>query len=229
MKVETQEISIDSSSIFPDDSVVLKIIQPYKLKMDSLLSDTIAYSEQYLDKGFPESLLSNYITDLILHTAKKYFDTSSYGKIDIFMLSKNVFKVPIPEGAVTRKKIFELLPYENYLTLIKISGDQAEELFNFIAKNGGIPESGIVMGIKDSIAVDVKINGYDFDKTRSYSILTSDYLVSEGSGMTFLQNPISKTNMHIKLRDAFIHLLLEEKKSGRMINSKLDQRIYYEK
>jgi 2',3'-cyclic-nucleotide 2'-phosphodiesterase (5'-nucleotidase family) len=56
-------------------------------------------------------------------------------------------------------------------------------LFNYIAEKVGVPVSGIQMSIQNNLTVDITVSGKEFDKTRNYKILTSDFLSKGGDNM----------------------------------------------
>jgi 2',3'-cyclic-nucleotide 2'-phosphodiesterase (5'-nucleotidase family) len=229
VKADASVIKFDSTHAIAEDTATLNFIRPYKLKMEALMNDTLAFSEQALTKGSPEGLLNNFIADLLFKTGQEIYKYSSSEKIDICLLNSGGLRSSLPQGAITRGKVFELMPFENYISVVKISGAKTKLLIHFLAKSGGMPESGIIMGIKDTNAVNVKINGLPFDSTQSYMVITSDYLANGGNDMDFFLNPVSRLDLDLKVRDAIIEYLQKEKKNGRKINAVLDKRIYYEK
>jgi 2',3'-cyclic-nucleotide 2'-phosphodiesterase (5'-nucleotidase family) len=138
-------------------------------------------------------------------------------------------RTPLPKGAIKKSKVFELMPFENELVVLTLSGEKTFEMFQFIAKKGGIPVSGFKMGIKDSNVVSVKVGEIKFDKSKKYRIVTSDYLANGGDKMIFFNNPLKRVSLNLKVRDAIIEYMFEETKKGNKLKSKLDSRIYFEK
>jgi hypothetical protein len=92
-----------------------------------------------------------------------------------------------------------------------------------------MPETGIKMGIKDSKATNISIQGLPFDETKNYLVITSDYLANGGDDMNFFLKPISYYPLGIKVRDAIIDYLKEQTLEGNSVTTQLDKRIYYEK
>ena len=84
------------------------------------------------------------------------------------------------------------------------------------------------MVIKIDSPYKILINKEVLDSTRTYKILSSDYLAHGGDDMTFFLDPIKYENVGIKLRDAIIKYFEEEEKKGRSINSKIEGRIINE-
>ncbi|CAN5521093.1 hypothetical protein BH11BAC1_BH11BAC1_29140 [soil metagenome] len=90
--------------------------------------------------------------------------------------------------------------------------------------------AGMKLGIHpDKTPSIVSIQGQVFDSTKSYRIVTSDYLANGGDKMDFFKNPIKLETTGILIRDALLDYCDAETKRGNMLTSKLDGRFYYDK
>ena len=228
-KVETNIISIDTISLIQEDSGFISFIKPYKEKMDSQMNDVLVYSEQAMMKGLPEGLLNNFVSDLVLLKSNEYYTPADGQKIDFCLLNNGGLRAALPKGAITRKNVFELLPFENKIVVMTLTAEKIKQMFIYIAKSGGMPISGFSMGIKDTIPVNISIKGKALDTTRKYKVVTSDYLAAGGDKMRFFSNPVNKEELSIKMRDAIITYMTEEHKKGNKLKVTLDNRIYYDK
>ncbi|MGD0712287.1 MAG: 5'-nucleotidase [Bacteroidales bacterium] len=228
-KVDTEVISLDSTSLKKQDSVSLNLIKPYREKMDARMNVIMAYSEQVMLKDNPEGVLNNFVADLILQKANEHYKPNDGKKIDFCLLNNGGIRGALPKGAITLKNIYELMPFENAIVIITLSGEKTLQMFNYIAKAGGEPVSGFTMGIKDTSAVNIYANGKPFDKNKNYKIVTSDYSANGGDRMTFFDKPVKREDLTIKLRDAIVEYVKEENAKGNTLKAKLDKRIYYEK
>ena len=63
--IDSKQNSIISVSATPD-SLITSIINPYKIGIDSVMNEVLCISEIEMTKGNPESVLGNFVTDLIL-------------------------------------------------------------------------------------------------------------------------------------------------------------------
>jgi 2',3'-cyclic-nucleotide 2'-phosphodiesterase (5'-nucleotidase family) len=228
-KTENKVIILDTINVKQDDAQILEIIKPYKAKIDSEMSEIIAYSETNLYKDEPEGLLNNFVADLIFQKGNEYLRKEYNISASICLLNSGGLRSGLPKGAITIENVYELMPFENVLVAIQISGKDVKAMMNRIAKKGGMPESGFVMGIKSDTAQNIMIGNSAFDVSKNYTIITSDYLIAGGDDMTCFANAIATYTLSIKVRDAIIEYLREQTKKNLTINSKLDKRIYYEK
>jgi 2',3'-cyclic-nucleotide 2'-phosphodiesterase (5'-nucleotidase family) len=120
------------------------------------------------------------------------------------------------------------MPFENTMVIITLSGEKTLQLFNYIAKAGGETVSGFTMGIKDTSAVNILVNGKPFDISKNYKVVTSDYSANGGDKMVFFNNPVKREDLQNKLRDAIIEYVKDQNSKGNTLRAKLDKRIYYE-
>lgn len=204
-----------------------EVIAPYKNKLDAEMNEVIGISAKVMEKGKPEGLLGNWVADLLLETANDYYKGTH--PIDFCLINNGGLRTFLPKGDITRKKVFELMPFENELVVITLAPASLEEMFEYIAYKGGAPISGFVLGIKDDGKYKVKTNsGEDIEK-RNYRILTSDYLADGGSRMTFFADSLKRENLGLKVREAILEYITDQTKNEKILDAQLDKRIYYAK
>jgi len=210
------------------DSVVEKQIQPYREGMAGKMNEVIATSEIALTKGQPESLLGNLFSDACFDMANEIYYTSTYSKADFAFFNNGGLRAELPKGQITRGNIFELMPFENELVVISLTGSQTKKLIDYMASKDGVPVSHLQFGIKEKQPVDVLVNGTPFDSTKNYKAITSDYLANGGDQYFFLTES-KKEYVNLKIRDAMIGYFQGQSKKGNTITAKLDRRVSYVK
>lgn len=226
VKTETQQYALGKTSAI--DSSVYKTILPYSQKVNSIMDSVIGQTETTLEKGQPESKLGDFVTDAILYQANKICSTTDQPKVDFAFVNNGGLRAALPYGDITVGNIFSLMPFENEMTVVTLSGSMTNQLIDFIIDKGGIPVSNIKIVIQNKKAIEVKINGVDFDSTKTYRVVTSDYLANGGDKLTFLSEALKKENLNLKLRDALLIRIKEITASGKKINPKIEGRITYE-
>ena len=210
------------------DSSVISYIIPYKEKMLQTMSDVLAESEFAMEKGNPEGVLGNFVSDACMQEAAKIFYPTDGRQADFAFLNNGGLRRPLPKGKITRMDVFELMPFENELVVLKINGDVVKLIFNFIASTDGGPVSGARFRIKDKKAIDIIIQNEPLDTTRSYSVLTSDYLANGGDSFEMIVDA-KREAVNLKVRDAIIRCLEVFGNDGKIISVKTDGRISYAK
>ncbi|MBI2966850.1 MAG: 5'-nucleotidase C-terminal domain-containing protein [Bacteroidetes bacterium] len=228
-KIEHNIFGLTSSEPAGVDSAAIKMISPYKTAIDSEMNEIIGTSAVVMTKGEPEGLLGNFVADLTLFIARRQYRPDDSINIDFCFLNNGGLRRDLPQGKINKGIIFELMPFENTLVILTLSGQNTYDLIRRIAAMGGMPVAGIRFGIKDKNPVSITLDSKPFDLNRNYKIVTSDYLAEGGENFSFLKNPVRYETIGIKLRDAIIEYILMQTGKGNELNPTLDGRIYYEK
>jgi 2',3'-cyclic-nucleotide 2'-phosphodiesterase (5'-nucleotidase family) len=205
------------------DSSIVKTYMPYKAKLEAEMNEVIGVAAVALTHraDVPESNLGNFFADAVANQAKKIVPN-----IDVvFPTTKGGLRNGIAKGNITRSAIFELMPFENELVIVELNGAAVQKMLQMIAATNGQPVAGLKMNIKDKMPENVLINGKPFDVTRTYRVLTSDYIANGGDSMQGFANPISRKNIGLLVRDALLKEVAEIQQAGKMINASLDGRI----
>ncbi len=228
IKVETTMVVLNSKSTPTADSALIKTVQPFKLKMDSIMNEVIGFSEHELLKGLPESSLGDFVSDAVLKkTNDKYIPTDK-SVADICLLNNGGLRNQLPKGAITLGNVFELMPFENTVVVLTLSGEKTKLLFESLVENNGAPFSGAIIKTKGKKITELKIGGQDFDINKTYKIVTSDYLAAGGDKYFFFNAPLKIETLNYKLRDAIIDYIKDETAKGNTIKAQTDGRIKYQ-
>jgi 2',3'-cyclic-nucleotide 2'-phosphodiesterase (5'-nucleotidase family) len=207
------------------DSAIIRYYQPYKDKMQAEMSRVIGQTEQALTKpSDPETLMGNYFADAMLTEGLKKDPT-----IQFTLATKGGLRTTFPKGDITVSNVFELMPFENEMVVLKLSGQNVQKVIDFIAKKDGEPVSGIRMKIRDNVAYDVTIGGQPFDINKTYNLLTYDYLADGGDDLECLRQPLERKEINKRVRDALLENINDLTRQGKKINAQLDGRIIADK
>lgn len=196
-----------NSNFLAEDSLVISEIDPYKTQMLQTMSEVLAVSAQSMEKGQPESLLGNFVADACFSRISKATSMQSKLKAEFCVLNNGGLRSALPQGNITLKNCFELMPFENELVILTLTAESTLELINFIASKGGVPVSNIQMKINGTSAESVLIDGKPVDYQKQYSVLTSDYLANGGDDMKMFQKAVAIEKTGLKVRDAIVEHL----------------------
>ncbi|RYD76798.1 MAG: hypothetical protein EOP55_10685 [Sphingobacteriales bacterium] len=210
------------SNTSPLDSSVIKTYLPYKQKMEATMNAVIGNTDSEIVKTRgPESRLANFFADACLAEARK-LDKN----IDFAMPSTTGgLRNSLPKGNISLGNVFELMPFENELLVLKLKGSDVLELCKFIAQSGGQPVSGLDLKIVNKLPTAVFINGEPFDTAKTYNVLTSDYIAGGGDNSFGMEKPLETKVLNLKVRDALIQYIKYQTLAGKTITVKLDGRI----
>jgi 2',3'-cyclic-nucleotide 2'-phosphodiesterase (5'-nucleotidase family) len=192
-----------------EDPEMEALVAPFRDQMGERIREVIGEAGGPFLKGWPEGSLGNFATDAILSAARKRYPDS----VHMALANNGGLRVPIAAGPITVEKMFELMPFENLVSVLTLTGSQVEELAQVIAADGGEPISGWSFRIDtvagERVARDVRVGGLPVDPETRYRLATSDYLAGGGGGFDFLPSALDRTDLALLVRDAFIEYIRE--------------------
>lgn len=216
---ESTAIPVDS--LIAPDAEVENFITPYKQNLDATMSRVVGYAARELTKGPVESRLGNFVADLIEEKAEEY---AGYD-IDMGAVTIGGLRVPISEGPVRLGDLFELMPFENMVWVLELSGEETRELFEYAAERKNLAVSSSKLVVENDQPASIHINGEPFDESRTYTLAISDYLASGGDDMSFLKDARVIDRLDVKLRDIIIEKVTEAEAAGEKIDAAIEGRV----
>jgi 2',3'-cyclic-nucleotide 2'-phosphodiesterase (5'-nucleotidase family) len=226
-KFDSVNIHLDSTLNIAPDPKIESVILPYRTRLEEDMGEVLCISEVPLFGGRPESLLTNFCADLVLYEAdsiciKRFPDI----RINVSMVNRGGLRVPIPKGEIKVENMFELMPFENEVVFLKLSGVELRRFIDHMASRGGEGVAGMRFGIKDDKAINPEIQGIPLNESKSYWLATSDYIANGGDGSEILKGVKERIITGVKFRDMFIDHLRKMGRKGLKIDAKTDGRIY---
>lgn len=212
---EADLIKVDDS--LDPDPEVSAFITGFATELNRMMNRRITVSRAVIERGQPESPLGNLTADIL-----RFISGRELGQeVDIAILNRGGLRIPIPEGDITVGTMFELMPFENYITLLRFDGRQIRQLANELAIEGGEPVSGLRMRIDGDRATDLLINDDRVRPERMYWVATNNWLADGGGPLPTLWQPLERINTEVLIRDAFIEYLntqpyIEPRTDGRI-------------
>ncbi len=208
-------------SNFQKDSSLQLLLQPYADSVNSSMNAVIAQLAVDVDKRQPESTLGNLMADAMKLIGEKYYQTT----IDASFVNYGGIRIPsVKAGAITRGKVFEMMPFDNIIVLQKLKGTVLKEFLDHVAGRGGWPVSGITMKIKNKKAENIMIGGKALDMNAVYTIANSDYVANGGDDCEMLRT-IPQLNKGFLFRDAIIEYFTMFGKEGKPISMTIQNRV----
>lgn len=188
-------------------------IKPYRDHINKDLDNILAYCPETLDKstGKWQTSIGNLMADICLQKGNQVFKTREKKYIDLCFLNHGGIRAILPEGNVTTRTAFEIMPFENNLVVLALKGNQILEMTAYIIKEKKPhPLAGMTFTIaKDNTAKNIQIQGKPLDINQTYYIATNDYLANGGDSMKFFLKAIKKYDLDYKLRNVLIDYFKE--------------------
>jgi 2',3'-cyclic-nucleotide 2'-phosphodiesterase (5'-nucleotidase family) len=221
-KAQAKEVKITSQ--LATDSVIDKYIAPYRKTLDDQLNQPLSNAPKTIDKsGEWQTPMGNLLADLTIERGNPAFLTLKGKNIDGCLLNHGGIRTIIPQGILTARNAYEVMPFENSAVVIELDGATVLTLCQYILdEKKPHPLAGIHFKIAaDGKASDVTIQGNPLDLSKHYYIVTSDYLANGGDAMLFFKKGFSRTDLNYKLRD----MLIDYFKSHPSVEAASDVRI----
>ena len=227
-KIGNQSKRVEVDESIPADADVEKMIAPYSEKVREL-SKVIGRLEGGLNKtGVGAGSLGRFVTDGMRAYARK----SGKPVALAIMNSGGMRKNEIAAGELRASDIFELLPFENALVAVEVTGVQLAKILEIVPRDA---QSGARIHFKwndrsraeflNGKLIDENGQEQAVDPQKTYTIVTIDYLLGLSSGAyAILQEAKSRTPLNVTLREAIMDYIKSETAAGRPIRSVTDNR-----
>ncbi len=234
------ETVVDSS--IPDDKTVDKMLEVYAPKVRALDVKIGKLKGELRKGGIGSGSLGNFVTDGMRAEASRRL-----GKRVVLAVTNGggLRKSVMAEGELSERDIFELLPFENALVAVDLTGAQVLDLLRVVVSHRDA-ESGARIRYRTSSdktpeleTVRLLIDGQqkEIDPKAIYTVVSIDYLMNRRStkpSATEGDYSILRTAKTIKpigltIRDAMINYLKSETAAGREIRPTLDGRFVFDK
>lgn len=227
--VSGSRILIDSKFDAREDKHVTNFMKPYKQRVDSVSNPVVGQSARRMTRDRPESELSNLISDIMVWGANELLNQQT----DFGVYNMGGLRASLPEGKVTYGDVVEIVPFENKLCVLTLSGEKVLQLFGEMAHRGGECVShGVELVItRDGKLKNALIHGKPVDISKNYRIATVDYVAQGNDGMNAFK---SKTNyiapQEFELNSRFVVMAYFRKLAaqGKIVDAKLEKRIKIE-
>ncbi|MGB9599466.1 MAG: bifunctional metallophosphatase/5'-nucleotidase [Myxococcota bacterium] len=195
------------------DRESMKLLAPYFVSVERLKKDIICNAAEDIDITSNNTLpLGQLITEAML--------TFADVKGDIAIYNTGGIRSGIKKGAVTYGKIYEVIPFDNTIVSMRLTGSQLKDIFEMSASSGEIDDllglSGLTVYVDYSKEVGSRItkilrNGKPIKDDDKFTVLTNDFLYAGGDGFTTFKKGENPFISQTLIRDLFENYLRKNK------------------
>jgi 2',3'-cyclic-nucleotide 2'-phosphodiesterase (5'-nucleotidase family) len=190
--IETRLIPI--ASVQPEPTVA-RLVAGYEALVNQRLHTVLGEAAGDLTRSTAsESHVGNLVADAL----------RARSGTQIALLNAASARVDIPKGPITERLLFEVLPVENTLITLKLSGAQIKKILSRrvmsvsgvrVSLDGKKPEGRRLKSVKLE-------DGRPLADKEFYSVATNDFLLSGGDGFTEFAQGVDVEDTGILIRDA---------------------------
>ncbi len=209
-----------------EDPELLAALQPYVDRVDAALSETVgraAGAFSFNRTRYEEAPIGDLIADSMLWYTYNL-------DVDFALQNGGGIRADLPGGAISRKTVHEVLPFDNSVVVLTLKGAAVRALFDHIARI--VPGSGAFPQVSEGVSFTInsgtgkcenlRIRGKPIDPRRTYRIATNSYLAAGGDGYRVLLKAIDRYDSSRFQRDVLIDYI---RHLGGQINPETRQRI----
>ena len=204
--IKTEAIPVNASEDDIQDFAYLAKLKPVTEALEKEMNVQIGYAPEDLWVGEPECPMLNWSSDALWEAAKKAYD----GRVDIAIVNMGGMRCSWPKGPVTKKSVFELMPFDNRLVVLTLKGTDIIELCESFAKYGGQGVAGMRVKVIDNKLADVTIGGKAVNPNALYTVATSDYLAGGTDHMDALTKYVEYWNSDLLIRELYLEAVSQQ-------------------
>jgi 2',3'-cyclic-nucleotide 2'-phosphodiesterase (5'-nucleotidase family) len=135
---------------------------------------------------------------------------------DVALHNKGGARSDLAPGPLTRRDIYQFLPFENELVVMTLSGRELEACVRRaveVTLHKGLDYAGMTVFVRrESEEVvrlaRIEIGGLPLECEREYRVATSSYLAGGGSGLVELEHGANQRTIPVQLRDLMVEELV---------------------
>ncbi len=176
---------------------VAQIVERYTRQMDALMGETIGEALVDLDGEnvrIRETNLGNLITDIMRQKSSS----------QIALINGGGIRTGIRKGAITLNDIYSVLPFDNYIIAMKLTGREIKEALEHgvagIEQKEGrfLQVSGLSFTYDPKMpqglrVTDVSVGGVKMDINATYTVCTNDFLAAGGDGYKMFREAMKES------------------------------------
>jgi len=169
-----------------ENATVGAIVAKYQQKVDAAMNEAVGEALADLDGvhvRLQETNLGNLIADVMRKTAGA----------DVAVINGGTIRTSIKQGPVKVSDVYAVVPFDNYIVAIKLSGKQIRDTLEHGVsavedEEGRFPQvSGLIFtydrtGQKGSRVKEIFIGGVPLVADKEYTVATNDFLAAGGDG-----------------------------------------------
>lgn len=202
----------------PEDAEIQKVIAPLAAEIKASFGHPLAQAPRGIFRGRrgEENLLGYWVSDLMRRAAQ----TLVGGPVRFAASNAGGLRANLRPGTIKVGDIFELMPFENELVVIELTGAEVIQVVKEgLLRRGGEPCSGVKVKVEGTPQAPMLTvtweDGSPIDPGAVVKVATSDYLYTGGDSIPTLKKGRKPFTTGLTLRQMLLDHCAAEGKAGR--------------
>ena len=185
-------VTDDGNPVMPDPDIAATV-EGWQVLVDEQLSEQIGFTTA----GLPQRShpMANLVTDAWLW---------DYPSADIAVTNWGGFRAELPAGPITWGNVIDVLPFDNNLVTVDITGAQLME--NLLCCGGAV--GGMTYNVSGNTVAVTLMDGRTFDPDETYTVIISDFMYAGGDDYLFGEQDTAGYDTNIHWRQPVINYIL---------------------
>ncbi len=193
----------------PPDPAVKAIVDRYQVELQAALGETVGESTTSILRGATrtvESEMGNFVAD----SMRTY-----YPEVDFAFQNAGGLRADIDQGPITLEEVYAVLPFNNTLVTMNLTGAQVEQVLEEGANSqyGTVQVSGLTWAYDadapfgDRVTRVTLPDGTPIDPNATYKIATNNFMATGGDQFITLTKGTNTTDTQTNLVDTVVRYL----------------------
>jgi len=158
----------------------IKLIEPYKTGMAEAMNEVIGFSSAFIEKKKPSSAIGSMMSDAVLASAQDHIPSEAKNSksLTFSLLNYGGIRSTLDSGEITVGEIFQIMPFENEIVILKMESRYLDTLGTFIEAKGGDNYSFLPKAT-ERISTGVKIREAIMEYVKQNNPLPLDYTIRQ--------------------------------------------------
>jgi len=221
---DVRVLTVYADSTAPDTTVAT-LVERYRAEVAPILDEVIGEAAVEIDAARRECGMGNFIADAMREASGVSFAFQNPGGV----------RAPLDEGPITYSEIYRVMPFDNTIVTMELSGAEVITLLEEAAGDGSfLHVSGLRYSLDvsrpkgDRVTVAAITGGAPIIADTIYPVAVNNFMAQGGDSLPTIAKRAGSRETGILIRDAMAARIRGETKAGRAIASRAEGRIFIE-
>jgi 2',3'-cyclic-nucleotide 2'-phosphodiesterase/3'-nucleotidase len=197
------------------DPKIVAIVDSYGKKFAAEIERVVAVAAADIPTGRQESALGNLISDVMREAVHA----------DAAFTNSGGIRAPVNAGPITVGEIFRILPFDNTIVTMYLTGDQVRKVLEEGTSSRGVVQvSGLRFSCRQADPAGQRVksitlsDGTPLSPTGRYLVATNDFMANGGDRFSTFKEGDTIVNTQILVRDSVISWMDKIHQAGGQVN-----------